>query len=106
MVYKGQNTLTQEIVAIKCVSLDSSLNTVAEVQREIEFFAKLHHPQIANYITSFVYESSELWIVLELVEGGSALEMVGLIHLIGASQCLPLHSRRSNGRISVKNTLP
>eukprot|EP00033_Pygsuia_biforma_P002405 GCRY01002664.1.p1 GENE.GCRY01002664.1~~GCRY01002664.1.p1 ORF type:complete len:338 (+),score=51.25 GCRY01002664.1:267-1280(+) len=75
-VYKGYNRITNEIVAIKVVNLEETSQSVMQLQGEMDFWANLSSPQIARYITSFVNNGTELWIVMEYVSGGSALELL------------------------------
>ncbi|KAJ2485858.1 kinase that interacts with cdc31p [Coemansia sp. RSA 2320] len=69
VVYRGRDTATGRVVAIKVLNLDNE-EDFSDMQREINLLSQLHSPHIAQYYGSFV-ESSRMWIVMEYASGGS-----------------------------------
>ncbi|KAJ2726764.1 kinase that interacts with cdc31p [Coemansia sp. Benny D115] len=69
VVYRGRDTVTGGVVAIKILNLDSE-DDFSDMQREINLLSQLHSPHIAQYYGSFV-ESSRMWIIMEYASGGS-----------------------------------
>lgn len=73
VVYKGRNTETNKVLAIKVLSLDTIHDEVEDVQREIALLAQLSkRPQsnIIKYYESFLV-GTKLWIIMDLCAGGS-----------------------------------
>ncbi|KAJ1904772.1 kinase that interacts with cdc31p [Coemansia sp. IMI 209127] len=69
VVYRGRDTVTGRIVAIKILNLDYE-EDFSDMQREINLLSQLHSPHIAQYYGSFV-ESSRMWIIMDYASGGS-----------------------------------
>ncbi|KAJ2387554.1 kinase that interacts with cdc31p, partial [Coemansia sp. RSA 2603] len=69
VVYRATDTVTNAIVAIKILNLDSE-DDFTDMQREINLLSQLHSPHIAQYYGSFI-ESSRMWIIMEYASGGS-----------------------------------
>ncbi|KAJ1900464.1 kinase that interacts with cdc31p [Kickxella alabastrina] len=69
VVYRGRDTVTGGIVAIKILNLDIE-DDFSDMQREINLLSQLHSPHIAQYYGSFI-ESSRMWIIMEYASGGS-----------------------------------
>lgn len=74
-VWKARWKSTQEVVAIKQIDLESSTEDIAEIQSEIAVLAACHCEQITRYLDSFV-TGFRLWIVMEYMSGGSALDLL------------------------------
>ncbi|KAJ1938996.1 kinase that interacts with cdc31p, partial [Linderina macrospora] len=70
VVYRGRNTETGKVVAIKILNLDNEEEDLSDMQREINLLSQLHSPHIAQYYGSFM-ESSHMWIIMEYASGGS-----------------------------------
>ncbi|OLY84374.1 Serine/threonine-protein kinase svkA [Smittium mucronatum] len=70
LVYKGLDTFTGKVVAIKVMNLDKNDENITDIQREISLLSQLDSPFITHYITSFV-KSKSLWILMDYAEGGS-----------------------------------
>lgn len=69
-VFKGIDTSTGDVVAIKQISLTNvSSDNLASVMGEIELLKTLHHKNIVKYIGSFKTRS-HLYIILEFMENG------------------------------------
>jgi serine/threonine protein kinase len=64
-VYKAANKTTGETVAIKIISLDVS-DSLDDVRREIEILSECHHPNIVNYLGSYL-KGNDLWVNLKQV---------------------------------------
>ncbi|KAJ2490153.1 kinase that interacts with cdc31p [Coemansia sp. RSA 2050] len=69
VVYRGRDTTTGRVVAIKILNLDNE-DDFSDMQREINLLSQLRSPHIAQYYGSFV-ESSRMWIIMEYASGGS-----------------------------------
>ncbi|CCH58156.1 hypothetical protein TBLA_0A03570 [Henningerozyma blattae CBS 6284] len=71
VVYKGYHMKTKGVYAIKVLSLESDLDEVADIQREIQFLVSLKQvPNITRYYASYLKDTS-LWIIMEYCAGGS-----------------------------------
>uniref|UniRef100_A0A7S1J7P2 Protein kinase domain-containing protein n=1 Tax=Eutreptiella gymnastica TaxID=73025 RepID=A0A7S1J7P2_9EUGL len=62
-------------VAVKIVNLDETNTSLDEVRKEIKVISRCSHPNIITYYTSFIKEN-ELWLVMELLEGGSVYDIM------------------------------
>jgi serine/threonine protein kinase len=52
-VYKAQDTSSNEVVAIKIISLtENDLDDLKQIQKEIEYLADCNHPNIVKYLVS------------------------------------------------------
>ncbi|KAI8356154.1 Pkinase-domain-containing protein [Blakeslea trispora] len=72
-VYKGINTQTNKIIAIKVLNLDTEEDDVDDIQREIALLSQLTHARSQNitpYYGSFLNDT-KLWIIMEYAAGGS-----------------------------------
>lgn len=72
-VWKARSKDTGEVVAIKQIDLESSNDDIAEIQQEIRLLGACNSKYITRYYESFV-TGSRLWIVMEYLAGGSALD--------------------------------
>ncbi|KAM9917657.1 hypothetical protein OXX59_009191, partial [Metschnikowia pulcherrima] len=68
-VYRGLNTKTRKVVAIKQISLEKDYNAAA-LMGEIDLLKILKHPNIVKY-HGFVKTSASLNVFLEFCAGGS-----------------------------------
>ncbi|KAI8989979.1 Pkinase-domain-containing protein [Pilobolus umbonatus] len=72
-VYKGVDTRTNKVVAIKILNLDTEEDDVDDIQKEITILSQLTHARSQNitpYYGCFLYDT-KLWIIMEYAAGGS-----------------------------------
>src|SRR5262245_32264989 len=77
-VYRGLDTQTNELVAIKALKQDvvrSDPDIVERFAREGEMLRKLNHPSIVKVLASVV-EASQHYIVMEYVGGGCLADLL------------------------------
>lgn len=75
-MYIARDNDTDEVVAIKIVSLDQNSKQLGLIVKEIEALATLEHRNIINYRGSYRLHHS-LWIVMDYLEGKYLLVCVG-----------------------------
>jgi len=73
-VCEAINVTTNELVAIKKMDLDHQPKKELIIT-EIEVMKDSHHPNIVNYIESFLV-GNELWVIMEYLEGGALTDVV------------------------------
>ncbi|KAI8971775.1 Pkinase-domain-containing protein [Mycotypha africana] len=72
-VYKGIDTRSNKIIAIKVLNLDTEDDDVDDIQREISLLSQLTHAKSQNitpYYGSFLNDT-KLWIIMDYAAGGS-----------------------------------
>ena len=82
-VYRAREIKSQAIVAIKVVSMDPNVGSGAtsggtaadEAKRELELLESCHSPHVLAIKCSLRYDN-RLWIVTELCEGGSLVDVM------------------------------
>ncbi|KAF2685374.1 Pkinase-domain-containing protein [Lentithecium fluviatile CBS 122367] len=74
-VFKGIDKLTGETVAIKVIDLEDSTDELGDIQAEIGLLSTCKSPYVTEYKTSFT-KGVKLWIVMEFLGGGSALDLL------------------------------
>ena len=72
-VYKGVYKATGDVLAIKIIKLEED-ETFDDLVIEIEIMSKCHHPNIVGYYGSW-RKNDELFIAMELCDGGSAADI-------------------------------
>ncbi|XP_067936395.1 serine/threonine-protein kinase PAK 3-like [Watersipora subatra] len=102
-VYIARDNETDEVVAIKVVSLMQSQKQLGLLVKEIEALTSLRHDNIINFRASYRMNDS-LWIVMDYLEGGSltsvieAMELDELCIATITAECLKalcyLHNKR------------
>ncbi|KAI8869603.1 Pkinase-domain-containing protein [Ramicandelaber brevisporus] len=74
-VFVARSLVTHKKVAIK--QIDMSLQPRKELLvNEILVMKESRHPNVVNYIESFLVGASELWVVMEYMEGGPLTDVI------------------------------
>lgn len=74
VVYRGLDKVTKLPVAIKQIDLEST-DDIDSLQEEIKILSQCKLKQITQYHGCFV-KGYKLWIIMELLDGGSCLDML------------------------------
>lgn len=75
MVFVAKGLQTGKKVAIK--QMDLALQPRKElIVNEIVVMKESHHPNVVNFLDSFLVKSSELWVVMEYMEGGALTDVI------------------------------
>ncbi|KAI8325901.1 Pkinase-domain-containing protein [Martensiomyces pterosporus] len=74
-VYMAKSIITGKMVAIKQMDLSKQPRKELLVN-EIMVMKESTHPNIVNYIESFLLNSSDLWVVMEYMEGGALTDVI------------------------------
>lgn len=74
-VFVGRHLQTKQTVAIKSMDLASQPRKELIIN-EIFVMRESRHENIVNYLDSFLIGSSELWVVMEYMEGGSLTDVI------------------------------
>jgi serine/threonine protein kinase len=74
-VYVAKTLLTGKKVAIK--EMDLSHQPRKElIVNEILVMKESQHPNIVNFLESYLVKSNELWVVMEYMEGGALTDII------------------------------
>ena len=75
LVFVAKTLATGKKVAIKQMDLAQQPRKELIVN-EIIVMKESHHPNVVNYMEAFLVRSSELWVVMEYMEGGALTDVI------------------------------
>src|SRR5262245_32263078 len=91
-VYRGKDTQTGELVAIKVLKSDVVQNDpgiLARFEREGELLRTLNHPNIVKLLATG-QEADQQYLVMELVSGGSLADLLAKQPQLPVSQVMAM----------------
>lgn len=100
--------MLSEVVAVKKIDMETSEEDIDEIQKEIAILAGCNDPNITKYYGCFV-KGHKLWIIMEYLGGGSALDLLkpgpfdeASVAIICRELLMGLGYLHTNGKVSMK----
>ena len=74
-VFRARDKLSGESVAIKIIDLEAADDDLNDIQKEMSILAQCDAQWVTKYYGTYV-KGHQLWVVMELLEGGSLLDLM------------------------------
>jgi len=74
-VYKGQDLENEAVVAIKVIELEGLDDDLETILQELKMLSQCRCQYVTSYFGSFLHES-QLWIIMEYMDGGSVADIL------------------------------
>jgi len=74
-VFKGIDNNTKKVVALKIIDLEEAEDEIEDIQMEISVLSQCESEFVTRYYGSYL-KGTKLWIVMEFLGGGSALDLM------------------------------